>query len=281
MLTLLKEAIKPFLPYFPNSLLVSILRDRPYLVTSLRSGFVFKWPYYLDDVSMSVEIGNVIEEEILTGSYDPESSRIIRKFVKPGDVCIDVGANVGAITVLLAKQTGRTGQVLAFEPGPPYLQKLRSNLDLNPGLKGVVTIVNMGLSDKNGTLFWQADPEHPYNAGLMSSDGISVPVTTLDQYLFEHNLPRLDFVKIDVESMELEVLRGGREVLTRFQPVVLFETMDWAREARGFDIFKEIEELLDQLDYGMHDLAADGTLLDVSSIALPLNTLAIPRSTAS
>src|SRR6267378_465417 len=153
MLTLLKEAIKPFLPYFPNSLLVSILRDRPYLVTSLPSGFVFKWPYYLDDVSMSVEIGNVIEEEILTGSYDPESSRIIRKFVKPGDVCIDVGANVGAITVLLAKQTGRTGQVLAFEPGPPYLQKLRSNLDLNPGLKGVVTIVNMGLSDKNGTLF--------------------------------------------------------------------------------------------------------------------------------
>jgi FkbM family methyltransferase len=168
--------------------------------------------------------------------------------------------------------------VLAFEPGPPYLQKLRVNLELNPALKKVVTVENMGLSDKDGSLFWMADPSHPYNAGLMATDGVSVPVATIDGYVRERDLQTLDFIKIDVESMELEVLRGSREALARFRPVVLFETMEWAREARGFDIFKEIEEMLSRLDYGIHDLTADGTLLEVSSRSLPLNTLAIPRS---
>lgn len=62
--------------------------------------------------------------------------------------------------------------------------------------------------------------------------------------------------------------------------MVLFETMEWAREARGFDIFREIEEFLNSVGYGMYDFSMDGTLLEVSSRRLPPNTLAIPRSSS-
>jgi hypothetical protein len=118
MLTFLKEAIKPSLPYLPNGLLTRILKRRTYLLETLPSGFVFKWPYYLGDVSMSIEIGNAIEEEMITGSYDLDSTRKIRHFVKPGDVCMDVGANVGAITMLLAQCTARTGACLLSSRAP-------------------------------------------------------------------------------------------------------------------------------------------------------------------
>ena len=118
---------------------------------------------------------------MLSGAYDNESSRIIRRFVGRGQHCVDVGANVGPITLLLAKLVGPDGHVLAVEPGPPYCAALERNLALNPGLGRVVTLLRVGLSDRPGSLLWRPDPAHPYNAGLLDNlDGLPVPVETLD-----------------------------------------------------------------------------------------------------
>jgi FkbM family methyltransferase len=287
MLTWLKKPAKASLRYLPNSLLIKILKERPQLIHSLPEGFRVQGPFYLDDIWINVQRGNVIEEAMITGTYDPDTSRIIRHFVKPGNICIDVGANVGALTMLMAKLIGKSGHVFAFEPGPPYLKTLQVNLELNAFLESSVTVVNMGLSDRNGTLFWRPDPAHPYNAVVINPSGpnffdenrddVAVAITTLDEYFFQHDLLRLDFIKIDVESMELEVLRGGRGILSKFRPVVLFESMEWARQGRGFDIFKEIEELFHSLDYGLYDIGQDGGLFEVSSRSLPANTIAIAR----
>lgn len=272
------RAKRSWLVKCPPPLLAMILRRRPYLLDALPPGFVVRWPYYLGDVSVCVEPGNAIEREMLSGVYDAESMRIIRHFVRPGDTCIDVGANVGPITLLLAKLVGPGGRVVAFEPGPPYCAKLRRNLRMNPALATVVTVVDTGLSDRSGTRRWRVDPDHPYNAGLLQDDpaGISVPIEPLDRSLERLGLRAVRFIKIDVEGMELEVLRGSSATLRRLRPVILFETMDVFRAERGFDIFADIETVLASVGYRMCNLGSDGVLIDVSSRNLPHNTIGIP-----
>lgn len=273
----IRKLVEPLLPYFPARILTRLIRERPYLAMSLPVGFQLKWPYYLEDVTVFIDPRNDIENQMISGDYQSEVSRAIRYFVKPGDFCVDIGANTGPVTLLLAKQTGPTGKVLSIEPGPPYYRRLLTNLDLNPGLKKIVTTVNMGVSDSDGTLLWAVDPEHPWNAGLLNvTEGTSVKVTTLDACIQQLGWTRLDFVKIDVEGMELEVLKGSLETLRKFRPIVLFETMEIFRQSRGFDIFLEMENLLKSLNYKLYDLTEAHSLVEVHSGTLPDNTLALP-----
>jgi FkbM family methyltransferase len=266
---ILNRCFRAVLPHLPEPLLVRTLLSRPYLLESLPNGTQFVYPYR--GLRAHVEIGNVIEEEIVKyGEYDTESCSTIRHFVKPSMVCMDVGANVGLLSMLMA-QLGAS--VYAFEPGPPYVERMQANLRLNPELESRVTIEQLGLADKPGTLFWAADPTATYNAALNASAGVSVPVTTVDDYA--KSMPQLDLIKIDVESMELEVLKGAQATLRRLRPTVYFESMEWARKFRGFDVFAEIEALLNDAGYAMYDLI-DGKLVRVHANSLPLNTIARP-----
>ena len=200
---------------------------------------------------------------------------------------MDVGANVGAATLPMARAVGAAGRVIAVEPGPPYVARLKANLALNVGLADRVSIHQLGLSDAPGTLVWRPDPDNPANAGLSAAhpdrvpNEVSVPVTTLDDLMSQLGVDRLDFIKVDVEGMELEVFRGGRRTLETLRPVVLFETLEMFREKRRertgvADIFAAIEDLLRRLGYRLCDLRSDGTLLDVTAAAFPNNTLAVP-----
>jgi FkbM family methyltransferase len=178
---------------------------------------------------------------------------------------------------------------VAVEPGPPYRDRLRRNVDLNPHLRGRVTVVAGGLGAEPGSLRWKADPNAPHNAWLSDpkpwpADGteVAVPVETLDGLVARLALPRVDFVKIDVESMEWEVFRGAGETLRRHRPVVVFESMEWARrhrrEVSGVDVFAEIDALLRAAGYSTHQVRPDGTLAPVSLLGSPPdNTLAVPE----
>jgi FkbM family methyltransferase len=273
----LRKLVEPFLPYFPHTILGRMIRRRPYLAESLPAGFQLKWPYYLDDVTVFIDPGNGIENQMISGDYQSDVSRVIRYFVKPGDFCVDVGANTGPVTLLLAKVTGPTGKVLSIEPGPPYYRRLLTNLDLNPRFKEIVKTVNMGISDSDGTLLWAVDPEYPWNAALLNvTKGTSVQVTTLDTCVQQIGWSKLDFMKIDVEGMELEVLKGSQATLERFRPIVLFETMEIFRTSRRFDIFLEIERMLRRLNYKLYDLTETGAIVEVNSGSLPDNTVALP-----
>lgn len=119
--------------------------------------------------------------------------------------------------------------------------------------------------------------EHGWNGGLLNvSEGTSVEVTTLDACVEQLGWSKLDFVKIDVEGMELEVLKGSQQTLKKFRPIVLFETMEIFRGARGFDIFLEMENLLKGLNYRLYDLTEARELVEVHSDSLPDNTIALP-----
>ena len=152
------------------------------------------------------------------GFYEPELLGALQGLLAPGDVVVDVGANIGNHTVFFAGVCGCS--VIAVEPAPAALDLLRQNVASN-GLEDKVTIVAQALASEKGHGRIVA-PDNTHNLGLNSvelGDG-DVDVSTLDD-LCRDISPKL--IKIDVEGMELAVLRGGRGVIEEHKPAVCAE----------------------------------------------------------
>jgi FkbM family methyltransferase len=140
-----------------------------------------------------------------------------------GDIAIDVGANFGQCTVVMAERCGATGKVIAFEPNPHARFILNRNFDLNPLVKRA-TIESFACSNVTGgevELYYNGNAS---NSALVCFAGINqsskphesfrVPVTTLDSYLAQRALPVPRCVKIDTEGAEIRVLQGARGLLS-------------------------------------------------------------------
>ena len=163
------------------------------------------------------------------GTYEPELREIFRAVVPPGGVAVDVGANVGWHTLLMARLVGERGRVIAAEANPSVRIRLEENLRTNRF--GHVQVIPHAISDTEGT----ADFYGPEAAASGSGDGhivapksnepgnMRVETRTLDAILTAGQVSRLDLVKIDVEGYEWPVLRGARQAIALFRPHIVFE----------------------------------------------------------
>ena len=166
------------------------------------------------------------------GGFELRTLRRYRQIVHDGNIVLDIGANVGAHTLPLATLVGEQGRVFAFEPTRYAIDKLMRNLDLNPALAKRVTARQIMLAANEVDALpagiyssWPLErlaDVHPDHQGrLMSTQGATV--TTLDRFVREAGLTRVDFIKLDVDGNEHDVLLGARETLTRFNPTLLME----------------------------------------------------------
>jgi len=150
-----------------------------------------------------------------------------KKFVSPGALILDVGANFGHYSITLADALGRRCRIHAFEPFPCNADRLRENIRLN-GLETVIGVHQVGLSDTNGkgSMMVRADNSGAATLAVNQEstvDATNIEVTTLDAFSEETGLDRIDFIKIDVEGFEERLLMGGAKTITRYLPVMLLE----------------------------------------------------------
>ena len=187
-------------------------------------------------------IGRSIEQY---GEFSALEMKLFAQICAPGHIVIEVGANIGSHTVGLARLVGSSGRVLAFEPQRLPFQTLCANVALN--------------SIENVDCFWAAmgsqdgyidvpdiNPRKEFNFGAVSllgtPRGRPVACHTLDQYI---TLPRIDLIKVDVEGMEADVLRGGEQVLKQFKPVLYVEN-------DRFDKSEALIRLIASFDYRLY-----------------------------
>lgn len=153
-----------------------------------------------------------------TGRYEDDTSSIVERLLRPGDVFIDVGANVGFFSLLAAS---RGAVVHAFEPNAELCQRLLASAAMN-GLGARVRVNQAAVADSESPrrLFVSKDGAKRDCASLYplphlgDADSMAVETTTLDRYCDRHRLAKVRLVKIDVEGAEALVLRGFRRILT-------------------------------------------------------------------
>ena len=154
-------------------------------------------------------------------SWNPDEYRAFRAAVRPGMTALDIGANVGAYSLLIGQWVGSSGAVFAFEPSPDAHDGLQRHIHLN-ALDAIVTPVRAAAGAASSTSRFvvgttAGESRLATTATLATDDEattVDVPVTTIDDFCArEHLTP--DFIKIDVEGAELDVLRGARETIRR------------------------------------------------------------------
>lgn len=145
--------------------------------------------------------------------------------LRPGMTCIDVGANVGYFTMVMAERAGPGGIVHAFEPNPPIARRLALNAHVN-GLKEQVVLHAEALGERDGGRFLLHVPEnYPGGASLSpapedAAEGAgAIEVRRLDSY---PELLDADLIKIDAEGSERSIWRGMAGILARRRPLVIF-----------------------------------------------------------
>jgi FkbM family methyltransferase len=180
----------------------------------------------------------------LYGEYSEGEVELFRQIVQPGQLVVEVGANLGAHTVFLAQQAGAAGMVLAFEPQRILFQVLCANLALNslPNVRCLQQAVGAAA----GTIIvpWlDYTCENNFGALALGSYqvGEQVDVVTLDSF----NLPACSLLKIDVEGMEQEVLQGAVNLIERLKPILYVENNNPEKSAA-------LIQYIDSLGYNMH-----------------------------
>ena len=157
---------------------------------------------------------------IATHDYEPHVRRAVRERLDPGDVVVDVGANVGCIALLAATLVGESGSVVAVEPNPDNLQLLYAGMVLNDVAN--VRVLPHAASVRSEVRSLSRDTSNT-NLVAAQAPGRSVYTQTvvLDEVLA--SLPRLDLVKMDVEGHEIDAFDGFRAAIERHRPALVVE----------------------------------------------------------
>lgn len=156
--------------------------------------------------------------------YDVLSYEVMKKCLRERSVCVDVGCHAGSFLRWMMEMAPK-GRFFAFEPLPEFYKKLSASFTSPP-----VKVFNLALSDREDVVSFNYVVSNPAYSGLRkrrydrpneADCTITVPTDRLDAIIGEHD--HVDFIKIDVEGAELQVLRGGVRTINRCKPVIVFE----------------------------------------------------------
>ena len=231
-----------------------------------------------------------LNQDIMSSLYNEDYGRKIDHVFKwlidynfdyKGSI-FDVGSNVGlyslAYQVIFPKS-----KVFSFEASDKLFQLLNSNINSNKPIGDKIETVNLAISNQKGLLeFGYPTPEqHPrydnekniINPGLISAQSIGkksfvVDSISLDEFVLEKNIDKVDFIKIDVEGHEYQVLTGAIETIKEFSPVIIFEYNEITQNLSNFTLDSYLEFIY-QIKYDVYGLkygwASKLEKLDLSS----------------
>jgi FkbM family methyltransferase len=240
------------------------------------------------DLKVRIYTYDVIGKDIyVNGMFEKAESEFVTKFLRPGMVFFDVGANLGQYTLLAAYCVGTTGQVHSFEPSSRMFAELKYNVELN-SLSGICTLNNVAISNNEGTarlseyepgaeVYASLGTQHRGNTPIIGYE--SVKTITLDAYVIEQGINHVDLIKMDIEGAELLALKGAATLLSRDDgPVVVLELADINTAGFGY---KSVEtwDYLESCGYRMFSFGSHGNIREKverpSHAAAAINVVAV------
>lgn len=235
---MIKQAVFNLLPLLPINVLESLAGSNP---SSLK--------YRLASAGLrqrDVTIGNGVAEglkfntgescpELALGTYEVPIQNVFTQHLKSGDVFYDIGANVGFFSIIAAKLVGDRGKVYAFEPGLGNAKSIRHNARLNNFDR--IEVIEKAVSHTSGEgqlLLAKYSGGHALATADAPPDlagEVTVDLVCIDDLIAQHKIAPPNFVKVDVEGAELDVLKGMTKTIQTYQPTIIYEVDDGDRTA--------------------------------------------------
>ncbi len=236
---------------------------------------VFGFKIKLDPV-FDKNIENVIYER---GVYEQGTVSVLLDFLSPENTFLDVGANIGFLSLIAAKQIGEKGSVYAFEPFPNTYDILKENKSLNS--YDQIKTFAFALGNQTETKSIYPEKENRGGASIVnhiSDGGIDIDIKRIDDLTLT---TKVDVIKIDVEGFELEVLKGGQKIIINDRPKLIVEhSMDRTNTAEKFELYHWINDLGIYKIYKLKNgKERESALVEIKSLAdLPVhdNIFCIP-----
>ena len=219
------------------------------------------------------------------GEFSEIELSLMSKFIMKDDVVFDIGSNIGAFTVPFAKKVGELGQVYAFEPQKVIYDLLQDNVNKNK-LKNV-KVFNVGMGKKKEELeLNEIDYSKVGNFGGVSfkydsssftknikNKKYKVKIINLNEFM---EIEKCNFMKIDVELMELDILTGGKNFLKKFRPILWIENHQfYPNEINKFllendyNAYWAYSNMFNESNYFINDNNYFGELATLNTLAIP------------
>ena len=188
-----------------------------------------------------------IGQRIALEKYEPYETQLILRQTKIGDVVVDVGANIGYYTILLADKVGKAGKVYAFEPDKISFEILKKNIKVN-NLKNVMA-VNAGVGSKNEIKKLYKSEENLGDHKLYKTplgyaaspldEGEKIKIIKLDDFVKKP----INFMKIDTQGWEPEVIIGAKKIIEKDKPIIFMEYSPASYKQAKLDGYKMMKFL--------------------------------------
>jgi FkbM family methyltransferase len=244
------------------------LYKRPTLIAALRPGYeaLLGALYGSKGLKRSVQgekpIRLLPRYRSISEAAEPSVFAALKSCAKPGGTVIDIGANVGLFSLVMARWVGPTGRIFAFEPAPESLEALRKHIQLN-AMVDRIEAIGCAVSDTVGETTFYAHTFSGENSLNLSfgrrvpaASAVVVPVNTIDAFCAAHHIePSL--IKIDIEGYEIHALHGARNTLIQGRPRVVVEMHPTIWPEIGATR-AQAERLLAELRYQINPLEGQG-----------------------
>jgi FkbM family methyltransferase len=211
----------------------------PHAVFPLPLPFGAYWLVQNDTASMA----------ILHGAFEPQEYGFVERFLQPGMTVLDIGAHHGFYSLLASRKVRPNGRVISFEPSPRERRRLSRHIRLNLCKNVSVEGIALGSCARQAELFVVGGMQTGHNSLRQPAVAepyrrVVVSVLTLDEYLGRQGIHHVDFIKLDVEGAEMEVLRGASGLLRCHpRPIILCEVEEVRTQPWGYHAREIIDEL--------------------------------------
>jgi FkbM family methyltransferase len=219
-----------------------------------------------DRLSVQIIPGDQFSRAVyVSGTYEPNTLCVLRSLLKPGAVCLDVGANVGILALAASRWVSPGGRVFAFEPSSREFARLCDSIERSHAAN--VTPIRVALSSFQGSASLRVATAFAGGLNTLGNafpyEGVDVhevecvDVTTLDDFVERHEVSTVSVIKLDVEGSEGEALSGARGVLARDRPALIVEVFARTLQSTGWTVSR-LEKLMVDAGYVIFDID-DGT----------------------
>ena len=206
----------------------------------------------IDGSLLDYPLRTSIAKMLFLGNFENSEIAFVRNSLKSGDIFLDIGANAGIYTMIASRLVGATGHVYSFEPSKRELKLLKHNIAIK-NLKNV-TVIESAVSNHSGTAKLAVAKDGGLNSFADTSRQDQqiesweiVDTISLDDFVQKYSVPKVDFIKIDVEGAEKLVFDGAMRMLKSEHPkTILFEASDFNSSGFGYTAKSLLSYFLDQ-----------------------------------